>query len=379
MRHLLINGLSIGSGGGYTVGRELLRHLALARPGGRFTLALIEANPLHERMRAESLPPNCHVLWAAPGTLNRVSRGRYESNELPEWAIGQGVDRVLQLNGMIVPNLRIPTLCHNQDPWPYRPEAWGGWRDPVVAFLKRRAHARALRRAACVGWTSAYLRDLITARLRIAPRCSEVFYNGLPDEWLARARGALPDWSGRPLELLSVSNVDRYKRQELVIRALPALLARPGLGSLVYRIAGHCDPAYAAELRTLAAGLGVAERVVLEGRVSDARVAELYGRAKCFVLMSVCESFGIPAVEAMSFGTPVVVSDCCAMPEVCGAAASLAPVDDVDALADRIAQVLTDGPYAERLRTEGALQVQRYSWRATAEQMAARLDAMTAA
>jgi glycosyltransferase involved in cell wall biosynthesis len=376
MQHVLVNGLSIGSGGGYTVGRELLRHLAWARPAVRFTLAVIDGSPIHAAFRDESFPANCALLWAPARALNRFSRWRYESVELPRYAATQHVDRVLQLNGMIVPSLRVPTLSHNQDPWPYRPEAWDARWDSVIAFLKRRGHARALRQAACAGWTSDYLRRLITGRLGVTPRCSEVFHNGLPDNWLTRASEPLSEWVSRPLELLSVSNVERYKRQDLVVRALPDLIARPGLESLVYRIAGRCDPAYATELRELAAGLGVGERVVLEGRVSDARAAELYSRAKCFVLMSVCESFGIPAIEAMSFGVPAVVSDCCAMPEVCGSAAALAPVDDVRALSATIARVLTDSSYAERLRADGARQVQKYSWRKTAERIADRLEAI---
>ena len=90
--------------------------------------------------------------------------------------------------------------------------------------------------------------------------------------------------------------------------------------------------------------------------------------------MSVCESFGIPAIEAMSFGTPVVTSDCCAMPEVCGLAAELCPVDDVSQLAQRLAAVMTDEDRSDRLREAGGKQIQKFRWEATVRQMAATLD-----
>jgi len=372
--HLLINGLSIGSGGGYTVGRELFRHLAAARPAWRVTLALIRGHSLHESMRGETLPDNARLLWAPAGAAGRTARRRYENTGLVQWAGQNGANAVLQLNGMVVKDLRLPTLAHFQDPWPYRPEAWTRPQDRLIAFLKRREHAKALRRARCAGFTSAYLRDLIRGRLGIHPPCAEVFYNGLPADWIERARQPLPDWNSRPMELVSVSNVGPYKRQSLVIEALPALVRRPGLENLVYRIAGHCPADYREHLLALARRLGVEKHVVLEGRVSDARVEELLRRAKCFVLMSVCESFGIPAVEAMSFGAPVVVSDCCAMPEVCGPAAELSPVDDVPALVERIARVLTDGQHADALRRAGAEQAQRFQWRETAEKMAGCIE-----
>jgi glycosyltransferase involved in cell wall biosynthesis len=372
--HVLINGLSVGSGGGYTVARELLRHLAIARPDWTFTLAVTEGNKLHEQLRSETLPSNAKLHWAPPDTGRWLARARYENAGLRDWAFEHRVTRLLQLNGMIPSRMTLPTLAHNQDPFPYRPEAWEGKAAPFIAFVKRRAHKSALQRAAVVGFTSAYLRDLMQSRLQVTPKSSHVFYNGLPDDWIARTFEPLPDLTHRPMELLSVSNVAPYKRQDLVIKALPALLKRPGLSELVYRIAGACDDGERTRLTRLAAELGVERHVVIEGRVPDARVTELLGRARCFVLMSVCESFGIPAIEAMSYGVPVVTSDCCAMPEVCGDGAELCPVDDVSGLADRVGRVLTDEAYAAELRSRGAVRVRAFTWTETARGMADALE-----
>jgi glycosyltransferase involved in cell wall biosynthesis len=374
--HILINGLSIGSGGGYTVGRELFRYLAIERPAWRVTMAAIGGNTLHEGFRSENVPGNGQVHWAPATATGQVGRTRYETGELTAWARANGVTAVLQLNGMIVPGMPAPTLSHCQDPWPYRNEAWSGWKAPIVAYLKRRRNARAFREAAVVGFTSHYLKDLMIGRLGITPRRAEVFYNGLPQEMIDRAGRPLPDWVSRPMEVVSVSNVNEYKRQELVIRALPALLKRPGVEGLIYRIAGHVEGDYRRHLEGVAKALGVGERVTFEGRVSDERVRELLTRARAFVLMSVCESFGIPAIEAMSFGAPVVTADCCAMPEVCGRAAILSPVDDVNALVENLARVLTSADQAEALRRAGAEQARRFSWADTARQMAAAIEHM---
>jgi glycosyltransferase involved in cell wall biosynthesis len=374
---VLINGLSIGSGGGYTVGRELLHHLALERPSALFTLALIEGHKLHEQMRGERLPENCRLHFAPTQTLRRAARIRYERGDLSDWVREQKIDVVLQLNGMIVPQMPAPVLCHSQDPLPYRPEAWRTPADRVFAFLKRRAHARALRTADCMGWTSTYLRDLVCRRLGITPRRSEVFYNGVPQAWIDRARTDLPALGPRPMEILTVGSVTSYKRQDLVVRVLPRLIARPGLEGLTYRILGACHEGFDEKLRRLARSLGVADRVIIEGRVSDQRVTEAMAQARCCVLMSLCESFGIPMIEAMSFGTPVIASDCCAMPEVCADAADLCPVDDLAALAGRIERVLLDSGHSHTLRERGVQRVARFSWQPTAARMAAVLDEIT--
>jgi glycosyltransferase involved in cell wall biosynthesis len=335
---------------------------------------LIEGHRLHEQMRSVSLPPNAELLWAPAATIARRGRSRWERGELSHWAESNRVDAVVQLNGMLVPTMRPPTVCHMQDPWPYRSLAWEGLQDRCLAFVKRRVHRRTLKHAAAFTWTSDYLRQLICGYHHIWPAISEVVYNGVPDAWAERSRGQLPSWADRPRELITVSNVGPYKRHSLVIRAMPLLATKLGLGDVVYRIVGDCTPGYEQTLKALATKLSVADRVRFEGRISDEEVAHSYSRAKCFVLMSVCESFGIPAIEAMSFGTPVVTADCCAMPEVCGDAAELVPVDDVNALAERIARVMLDPARAEGLRKRGVERVARFNWTETAQRMARVLE-----
>jgi glycosyltransferase involved in cell wall biosynthesis len=348
--------------------------LGAERLDWKFTLALISGYTLHEQMKQEAMPENCRLLWAPPRTVRHWDRARWEQTEMMKWAAQNRVDALIQLNGMLVSGSGVPTLAHYQDPSPYVPQAWEGWKQRVRAFWKRREHARSLRGADYCSFTSEYLRDLLCRYHGIKPKRSGVFYPGLPDTWIERGQKALPEWKSRPMELLSVSTVTAYKRQWLVIRAMPDLVKRPGLENILYRIVGECDAKYAEELRDMAKQLGVGDRVFLEGRQPDARVQELYLRARCFVLMSVCESFGIPAVEAMSFGTPVVTGDCCAIPEICGKGAQRVKVDDEKGLAQAIAKVMLDEQHAEQLRQEGAKQIGKFRWRVMASQMAEALE-----
>ena len=120
----------------------------------------------------------------------------------------------------------------------------------------------------------------------------------------------------------------------------------------------------------------MADAVILEGRVSRERIVELFSTARCYVLMSKCESFGLPAIEAMAFGTPVIAANCCAIPEVCGKAALLCGMDDLPGLVNTIAKVVLDPFVAEEMRRAGLSTLQRYSWGKAGEQMAVALDSI---
>lgn len=369
--HIHLNGLSIGGGGGYTVGFELLRHLAFVRPDWRVSISLTEASPLHEEMRRAQLPLNASILWAPAVTSGQLARRHYESGALPSRLAAAGVTALVQLNGQLVPALPFPTLCHFQDPFPYRPDLLTDAKARLLAIMRRRLHARALRRAHAIGFTSGYLRDLICRFHGVSPTPPRVrvLYNGVSEAGLARARGALPDWDTRPLELVTVSNVAEYKQQHLVVRALAELRRRPALAGLTYRIVGECSPADRATMERLAQELGIAGAVTIEGRVPPERVEWAYARARCFVLMSRCESFGLPAIEAMTFGTPVVAADGSALPEIVGEAGIIVPMRGVETLVDGVARAL-DPAQAHELRERGRHRVQAFPWQSTAEAIA---------
>jgi glycosyltransferase involved in cell wall biosynthesis len=97
------------------------------------------------------------------------------------------------------------------------------------------------------------------------------------------------------------------------------------------------------------------------------------------VFMSVCESFGIPAIEAMSLGTPVVVADMCALPEVCGQAADYVPPDNLEALVATVARVISDQLRAAELRQKGFERIRHFSWKTSASRMADVLDEIAGA
>ena len=97
----------------------------------------------------------------------------------------------------------------------------------------------------------------------------------------------------------------------------------------------------------------MADSVVFAGRIDDADLPGLYSACAAFVLPSLEEGFGLPAVEAMACGAPVIVSDRGALPEVAGPGAAVLDAADAGALAAGLARVLREGEYREALRRRG--------------------------
>ena len=106
---------------------------------------------------------------------------------------------------------------------------------------------------------------------------------------------------------------------------------------------------------------------------SRAVLAALYAGASVFVFPSWIEGFGIPLLEAMSYGTPIIASDRGAIPEVVGDAAVLIDAEDDEGLARALHEVLTRPETAARLRAAGAARVSQFTWRRSAEQTLAAL------
>lgn len=121
-------------------------------------------------------------------------------------------------------------------------------------------------------------------------------------------------------------------------------------------------------LEQIAHRLELSDHIVLTGPLTDQDLPALYSEATVFVFPSLYEGFGLPVIEAMACGTPVVTSRVSSLPEVAGDAAILVDPYDANAIADGICQILDSAPLAAELTAKGIVRSTRFTWEATARQ-----------
>jgi glycosyltransferase involved in cell wall biosynthesis len=235
--------------------------------------------------------------------------------------------------------------------------------DQMAAEIRRdypslaRSHAA---RADAVVVSSRYAADEVTRELNLPVSRVHVCPPGRPD-WAATvaARRA----ARRGTTILFMGTLSQRKNVGTLLEAYARLRARVADAPRLV-LAGHTTPASARwEARANEAPL--AGHVEITGYVDMARRIELFADARMLVLPSYEEGFGLPVLEAMACGVPVVVSSRGSLPEVAGPAAEPIDPDDADALASRMAALLADGEAAAAAH-RGLLQASLYSWAACA-------------
>jgi glycosyltransferase involved in cell wall biosynthesis len=159
--------------------------------------------------------------------------------------------------------------------------------------------------------------------------------------------------------LLYVGNHKAHKNLARLVQAFGRLRET----SVRLLLAGHVEPA----LLGIARSAGVADRLVFLGDVSDERLPALYRGAVALVFPSLYEGFGLPPLEAMACGTPVVTSLTTSLPEVVGDAAVAVDPLDVDSIASGIERIVDDERLRAELGARGLAHAARFSWDETAE------------
>lgn len=173
--------------------------------------------------------------------------------------------------------------------------------------------------------------------------------------------------------ILSVGVLEPRKNLTGLLRAFKTLVDRGVEHSLV--IVGKRGWGYAEIFKSVKT-FGLLERVIFPGYVPEIDLPSLYSAADLFVYPSFYEGFGLPVLEAMGCGVPVVTSNLSSMPEIAGdpsassgqtAAVLIDPHDD-QALADAMQRVLTDRALHDRLAREGHARSRSFSWERTARE-----------
>jgi len=166
--------------------------------------------------------------------------------------------------------------------------------------------------------------------------------------------------------ILYIGNCRSYKNVEILIHGFKLYLEEYPELSIDLVIAGNdtCD-----DIKELSRLLGLENQVIFHRNPTDGEIIQLYKNALFFILPSKFEGFGIPVLEAMSLGTPVIISDAETLLEIAGDAALSFKKDHASDLADKIHQMVTDRDKRLLLKEKGLQRVKDFTWEKSAEKL----------
>ncbi|MDA3959653.1 MAG: glycosyltransferase family 1 protein [Planctomycetota bacterium] len=237
-----------------------------------------------------------------------------------------------------------------------------------------RLWSRLLPRVRCVLADSVHTRQRILSLFSVPESQVRVVYPGVSEAFLEPGSVAMPgDLQALQLPsryVLCLGSVEPRKNLPNLMRAWAQIAdSHPGVELL---IVGGRGPQHIFSAVRLDAEV---KRVRFLGRVADELLPVLYAQAEAFVYPSLYEGFGLPPLEAMAAGAPVVCSNRTSLPEVVGDAAVQVNPDSVSDIGAGIDAVLSDGSLRSVLRVRGRARAARFTWGACARQIAAILEA----
>jgi glycosyltransferase involved in cell wall biosynthesis len=343
------------TGGDETYLRNVIRALATADPGGDHALFLAAAHADEqitgaERMRRIAVAPHGRLPnpLAMPLALARARIDVAHATYMAPWPYP----------------VRLVVSVHD-----IAYERYPQWFTPAMVSTLRRFVPLTIRRSRVVLTLSEFCRADIVRRYRVAPQkvvvapcAADPLFAPLPD--VAHLAAVRARYATGARFILCVGNLQPRKNLQTLIAAYVRLRQADATRHrlvLVGKAAWLYDPIFAA-----ARASGYGAELIFTGYVPQEDLVALYNAADLFVYPSLFEGFGLPPLEALACGTPVIAANTAALPEVVGEAGVLVDPREVDGLAGAMARVLGDGVLRARLRVQGPQRAARFSWDATA-------------
>jgi glycosyltransferase involved in cell wall biosynthesis len=285
---------------------------------------------------------------------------------LPRAAAGAGVD-LIHAPAYTAPFWAgVPVVLTIHDVSYARHPEWYPYRRDWMrrAFYRRSAHA-----AAHIVTDSEFSASEIAAAYRIAGERISVVPLGVSPGTFGPVDGSgscdLPTEVVAPY-LLHVGDLHERRNLGVIVDALFEARRHFGSASALSLVLAGVDRGVGEALCALAEEQGARDAVVRLGPVSEPLLRALYQCATALVYPSLYEGFGLPPLEAMACGTPVIASRAASIPEVVGDAGILIEADDVAGWTDAIVKVANDERLREQLKARGLSRASTFTWERTA-------------
>jgi glycosyltransferase involved in cell wall biosynthesis len=230
----------------------------------------------------------------------------------------------------------------------------------VKYFASRLVLSHAIRRARLVLTGTDYIKDRLAATFKIDTEQVATIPLGVDALAYDAPISGLPNIP----YIFSLGNSYPYKNLDLLVEAFAASRFRHNGGKLIL---GGPDDYFRTELKARVKKLNLIGPVEFAGRVSDVELVRLYTQATLFVFPSLAEGFGLPGLEAMQYGTPVLSAKASCLPEVYGEAAAYFDPNSATKLTAAIDSLVNDQAKLAQLITLGHERTLRFEWKDTAE------------
>lgn len=343
----------------------LIDGLRTVEPSMRLTLVAPEGWPI-------DVPPGVGVERARLCGSGHLAKVRFEQQDFPRAASGVGADlaHIPYWGAPLASSVPIVVTIHDLIPL-LLPAYRGG----LPARLYTALVAASARGASAVLTDSEHSRRDILKHLQLpADRVSAILlacgegYRPEPDDALdkvVRQKYDLP-----PEYVLYLGGYDVRKNIEGLLRAYVYVKTSQVPLVLAGRLPEEITPRFA-DVPRLLKSIDVGDTVQVIGEIDEADKPSLYRMARCFVFPSFYEGFGLPVLEAMACGTPVVAADTSSLGEIAGEACFLVRPDDIERLAGAIVSILVDEELARDLSQKGTRRAAQFRWDRTARETAA--------
>jgi glycosyltransferase involved in cell wall biosynthesis len=368
------NALSVRPGvldGGATFTLNVLRHLPRELPDDR---VIVYARAGEDRI---CQAPNLEVVFiaVARGPITRVG---VELFGLPLDLRRRAVDVLVSPNESIPRRVPCPAVVVAQNLVYHCAPTRSGFTGVTCADrLQTRAQfaywryrmKRVYRRAARVVAVSAETLRVLEVRAGLDPARTVIAHEGSDSFLLPES----PKTCAPARRLLVVSTLAPYKSLEETLELFAAL--RRTHPDLELEIVGSDWRGFGAVLRSQIAALGLGGCVRIRGSVEPAELAALYRGSLLLLLLSRCESFGLPLAEAMRYGLPAVVADRSSLPEVAAGAALIVDPDRIEEAAARVGALIDDDAARAEFAARGRARAAELTWQTTARVVASAVRA----
>ncbi len=377
MTNILVNALSVTNQSGLHVLAGHLDQLV-----GKFPITVL-ARPSMTRLK-ERFEERVEWIYAPENTARWLPRAIWEFQSLGKIARTVAANYYFTPSGIAASRLSVPQVVLCQNPWALVSSARRA-ADAPKAWLQRRAYRKTMRRAEVMVFNSEYMQKAYRENAGFNEKRGVVVYQAADEETQERSK----HWKKaqrNPGQIVCVSAMAPHKNIETLLRAFEMLKTeernsergtcktlkqqpsgfQTGLSNFhpfsLHLVGAWPDPVYEQKILRLVADLGLSEQVQIHDFVSREELDRIYAESQVFCLMSRCESFGIPAIEAQLFGTPVVCSNVCAIPEICGEGGLFCDPDDINGIASALDSLLTNSNHWKTFSEKARINSDRFVW-----------------